>query len=262
MAVTSKDRIRKPRLERTQPVRSWSTLFDAPNPSARHAERPPREHASDPGERLSDVVARSVDLGYRVVDEYMREGQKAARRLREGSGGERSVTGDLQDLGVRLVQYASDFSALWVEFMQLALTGVGGPEVRNRSQGASTAAAMHHTEARRDDEVGRGEHAGAGNTQVTIEIVSAQPTKITLDLHPDAASRPLIVHALRAVDAEAPRLTEVSFQPGTDDAPACLRLRVPAGHPAGVYNGLLIDVQTNRPAGTLSVCVGALPDAA
>ena len=57
------------------------------------------------------------------------------------------------------------------------------------------------------------------------------------------------------VDPDKPRLGEVSFEPGSDDAAACLRIHVPAGHPPGVYNGLLIEEATSRPAGTVSVSI-------
>ncbi len=58
------------------------------------------------------------------------------------------------------------------------------------------------------------------------------------------------MQALRAVDPEKPRLTDVRFQRASGGEPARLRIRVPSGQPPGVYNGLIIDEQTSRPVGT------------
>jgi hypothetical protein len=62
-----------------------------------------------------------------------------------------------------------------------------------------------------------------------------------------------VAQALRAVDPDKPKLSDVAVAGGKGDEPVVVRIRVPAGQPAGVYNGLLIDEETNRPAGTLSV---------
>src|SRR5215470_15787877 len=127
--MSTSDRPKRPSPERTQPIRSWSTLFAVPSadgsdPEAPAAAPPPESR----GTGLSDVVSRSVDLGYRVIDEYIRQGQKAARRLNDRSFGTQAVASDLQELGMRMTQYASDFAAVWLEFVQLAATrnGAGG----------------------------------------------------------------------------------------------------------------------------------------
>src|SRR5437879_12006363 len=78
--VTSQ-RIKRPPLERTKPVRNASTLFSPAGPrradgaGQRGPEPPQQDRAAD------DVVSRSVDQGYRVIDDYIRQGQKAAQRF-------------------------------------------------------------------------------------------------------------------------------------------------------------------------------------
>src|SRR5262249_6551938 len=94
-------------------------------------------------------------------------------------------------------------------------------------------------------------------TRVRIEVRSAQPTEVAVDIRPEAANRSLIVHALRAVDPDKPRLDGVRFEPGSEEAAACLRINVPAGHPAGVDSGLRIDQETSRPVGTVSLTITA-----
>jgi hypothetical protein len=59
-----------------------------------------------------------------------------------------------------------------------------------------------------------------------------------------------------AAEPGHPPLTDVILEtPGEDDV-AMLRIRVPEGHPPGVYNGMFIDDETSRPVGTLSVRIG------
>ena len=84
--MSSDARIKRPTLERTQPIRQWSTLFEAAGSSASPSD--PAQGAEprrEGGSALGDVVSRSVDLGYRVVDEYLRRGQAAAKRVGERS---------------------------------------------------------------------------------------------------------------------------------------------------------------------------------
>lgn len=254
----SSSRRQRPVPERTQPLRSWSTLFSVPSAEGTAAEADGGAAETAPrGEGMSDVVSRSVDLGYRVIDEYIRQGQKAAQRLNDRSYGTQAMASDLQDLGMRMTQYASDFAGVWLEFMQLAAKN-GGPIPAAAAEppvqppdGVATnpSPSAPETPAHTDAPV-------ADTARVRIEVVATQPTEVSLDIRPSAAKRPLLVHALRAVDPDKPRLTEVSFETGADDEPPRLRIRVPAGQPAGVYSGLIIDEQTSRPAGTVSVRIG------
>jgi len=257
--VSSSDRPKRPTPERTQPIRSWSTLFAVPTAEDAQAGPDPDSPPSEPrGAALNDVVSRSVDLGYRVIDEYIRQGQKAARRLNDRSFGTQAVASDLQELGMRMTQYASDFAAVWLEFVQLAATrnGAGGAAATADSPVQPSEASGTHPPASPPQASGQVEAAAAELMRMRIEVVATQLTDVSLDIHPSAARRPLVVHALRAVEPDKPRLTEVTVDAGSEDEPPRLRIRVPAGQPAGVYSGLIIDRQTSRPVGTVSVRVG------
>jgi len=76
-------RVKRPPLERSRPIRSWSTLFGVPSVDATvksSASGPAQQ--TDPPQSLNDVVSRSVSLGYQVVDEYIRQGHKAQKQWR------------------------------------------------------------------------------------------------------------------------------------------------------------------------------------
>jgi hypothetical protein len=98
---------------------------------------------------------------------------------------------------------------------------------------------------------------------VRVVVTSSRPTEVSIDLRPGAATRPLIAHALRVLDnpdadrgATRARIAGVVFEPGsTDGKPPTVRIEIPKDHAAGTYHGLLIDPDSNLPAGTLSVRV-------
>jgi hypothetical protein len=256
--MKSRERTRRPKPERTEPIRSWSTLFETPRASSTGSGSG-AGIGSGGQTSLSDVVSRSVDLGYQVIDEYIRQGQKAANRLGERSLSPQTMAADAQEMAARMAQYASGFAALWLEFFQLAASASVAPFAgTNPFAGAAGGAAPRtppstpHSGARPDPPLREA-------TRVRVEVAASRPVEVTFDLQPGAAARPLIVHVLRAVDPDKPRITEVSFQPGEAEAPACLRVCVPAGQPPGVYNGLIIDEESSRPVGSLSVSIPADP---
>jgi len=249
-------RVKRPPLERSRPIRSWSTLFGVPSVDATvksSASGPAQQ--TDPPQSLNDVVSRSVSLGYQVVDEYIRQGHKAAERLRSRTYGAETMAGDAQDLAVRMMQYASDFAAVWLDFVQLAAvnqspppspaaasrTGTSGPGATPAAAAPASAAMAQSYE----------------DANVRMEIVATQPIEVSFDLRPGAGTRPLIVHALRAVDADKPRLTDVGFQPASEGQSARFRIRVPDGQPPGLYRGIIVDEQTSHPVGSIGVLVVA-----
>ena len=243
--MSDQERIKRPKLDRTQPIRTWSTLFGAPAATG-DTERP----AS-----LQDVVSRSVDLGYRVVDEYIRRGQKAAQGISNRSYGSDAVSKDMQELTGRMSQYASELATVWVDLLQLAVGNAlsGAPPQGNGGRvGTPGAPATASTNGAANSET-----LSSAPTRVKIEVASARFAEVSLDLRAGATTRPLVVHALRAVDPAKPRLTEVAFKSATGDEAASLRLRVPADQPAGIYNGLIIDEETSQPVGTVSVRIAA-----
>jgi hypothetical protein len=254
--MSANDRIKRPPLERLQAIRNWSTLFNGAVTAGDGVG--PDSGASEPAP-LNEVIARSVDLGYRVVDEYVRQGQKAAQRLNERSYGAQTMAGDVQDLAMRLTQYASDFAGVWLQLVQLAAAGNGAPAAPKTAEQAgplgTEGRAADAADAPTAGQSAGGQTPAAEATHVRIAVRSAQPVEVTVDIRPEAARRALIVHALRSVDPDAPRLDDVRFEPGSDEVAACLRVHVPAGHAPGIYSGLMIDEHTSRPVGTVSVTI-------
>jgi hypothetical protein len=250
--VDAEERFRRPELDRTQPIRSWTTLLAALAPSTGQRDAGAGTTGRD-ASSLNDVVSHSVELGYRVIDEYVRQGQKTAQRFNDRSYGADAMTNDFQDLSTRMAQYAADFAALWFEFMQLAAAGGTGRPAAAPANGVGTSAPAGPPRERAGSPATAAEPDRAEPTRVRVAVSSPYPAEVSVDVRPHVTARRLVVQSLRAIEPEKPRLTDVAVDDASGDDPVTLRICVPAGQPAGVYNALIIDEDTGRPAGTLSV---------
>ena len=261
---TTRPRISRPEPQRTMPRRGWSNLFGPiGEPGAPAGTGATGRAAAEPGEdRASDTVSRAVELGYRVIDDYVRQGQKAAQRLSSRSWSPETALRDTQDFTARLTHHASDMVALWLDLLDSAnLTGswrtaasswpgaAGMPFGDAASPNDAPPQAAPPTTASAPQPAG----GPAGRTRIAVELASERPAEVTVDLRSEDTVRPLVVHSLRAVEPEKPRITAVSIEPATAHAPARLRIRIPSDQPPGTYNALVIDEETSRPAGSISV---------
>src|SRR5512143_2762707 len=205
--MSGRERLKRPKPERTHPIRSWSTLFGIPSKAHDAAGGPaPATPSNDGAASLQDVLSRSVDLGYRVVDEYIRRGQQAAQRINDRSYGGDALTNDLQEISVRMAQYASDFATIWFEMLQTA-AGSTGRKPTNLGFGISPTATTGTTDGAGGSPTPRPtpeEAQRSDCTRVKIEVVSSRATEVLVDLRPHATARPVVVHALRAVDPDKP----------------------------------------------------------
>ena len=233
--MSSNDRLTRPKLERTGPIRSFSTVFTAPGEQTPSGERGP-----DRGFR--DAVSRSVELGYRVIDEYIRQGQRVAETISRRSSPPEAATPDFQALGGNLARYTSEIMAVWLGMADAAMRGTG---TYAAAPPPSTAGDTPGPDAA-DDGI---------QPAVRVTVESSRATEVSVTLRRNAAGRTLAVHALRAADPDAPRLTDVTVVAGSRDEPVTVRIRVPADHPSGTYTGLIVDDRNSEPCGTVTVRV-------
>ena len=240
--MSSNKRVKRQPPPRTQPIRNWSAIFAGPGAAAGGTEK----ESAAPAGGMNDLVSKSVQLGYRVVDEYIRQGQRAAQRVGERSYDPQAMAGELQQMAAQMGRFASDFAALWFELVRVASPAAAGAFPAFPAVPEAPAAAPAKE---------RGGPAGAAPTRdlgrVKVEVASARPAEVTLDLSPAADGCELSVEDLRAVDAKLPPLRGLAFAGAGHER--TLRIKVPPRHPAGVYNGLVLDRRSGRPLGTVSV---------
>jgi hypothetical protein len=77
---------------------------------------------------------------------------------------------------------------------------------------------------------------------------------VTLDLKLGIDPAKVTTAGLYSLGGDANPLTEISFGLGEGRAPE-LRVRIPPDQPAGTYSGVIVDLATHEPRGTLSVRV-------
>jgi hypothetical protein len=250
-------RAKKPPLNRSKPIRSWSKAFGAG--SASKAAKAPKSAKGPEAAKTSQTgngpVADGVRLGYRVIDDYLKKGQEAAQTL-GGAGGEtlKAASTEVQRLTQRMFQYASDLASAWMELVQtMTATGLANEEASAKNGAPGPAA--------RAEQAAPAEREAASDSSdlpcaVSLEIESPLPTETTIDLRRRAIDRPVDVQALSSDDPAAPRITGISIAALPKAGRVLVRVRVPPTQPAGVYRGLIIDRSTNLPCGTLAIRVG------
>lgn len=243
--MTARPRLHRPEPERTEPLRHWSHLYRAPEswqPDGTGAEPPPG--AAPANDAWSDVVADGVAVGYRVIEEQIRQGQRVAEQIGSASYGAAAMSGDVREAGERLVRFSADLVALWMDFVNTTMANgdlMRGMTAAWAPPGAAAAPAS----------------APPAAAAVTVEVQSSRPLRVSVELKPGGERRALATHGLRALEPDKPALDDVAFVADRDSAGPVLRLRVPDGHPPGVYSGVVLDAQSGEPLGTLTARLSA-----
>jgi hypothetical protein len=176
-----------------------------------------------------------VELGYRVLEEQLRQGQRVAEQIATQSYGPSAMSSDTQEIGERLLRSSTDALALWFE---LFTTVWGRGEMfRPFAPDARRVAATTRPP----------------KSRISVEVASVRPARVTMDLEPGSAGRRLVVNELRAMTAGTPPLTDVAFDADPSAEIVGVRVRVPDNLPAGIYSGVVLDRETGEPRGTISV---------
>jgi hypothetical protein len=268
-------RVRRPDLPRSQPRRAFSGILGTredskPNDfTAGHA----KPAASKPtAETAATGVARGVNAGYRVIEDYLRQGQEFARALWPGTaGGGGGTPSEPMNMTERLVRSASDLAGLFSEFLQtFSIPGMlpppGSQPIPDFGIAEAGAAKTKHDSAQHSGKAAPRPTGAATapvapeqNERVTvsIDVASRQRTEITVDLKAGPWTRTLQVHDLRSgtADAAIARLTGITAVSRPDERRVVIAIRVPPRQAAGTYSGVIVDAKSNLPCGTLSVRV-------
>ena len=220
--MTEQYRYRRPEPTRTGPRRTFVFRNNNLGPGSMSAAAPEAAGGID------GVIAGAVDLGYRVIEQQMQQGQQAARRLRQGSyASSGAAESDIKALVAALSRVTKGAIDAWVELL-----------------GASERAATSWARS-----------ADCG--YLPIEVDSARPVQVTLDLCPPSATFIPVMPDLRGETSDKKPLTDVRFNVSPDGQRAVLVIKVPDDVAPGVYTGVVRDSATKESGGTISVRVGS-----
>jgi len=247
--MKKRPRLRREDPVRTAPIRNWKTLFRGPG-SQDSEEFDESSEAQGPsnGERSwDDVVSHGVKLGYKIIEEQIQQGRRVAEQLGDRSYGTGELGNDASELVERILHFYTDLGSLCFELIEAFAHNriLNGEAYRGRDAGSSEPT----------NGMGGVYKSANGHSSVSIEIVSASPTQVTLNLNEPSHGCPLAAHALHAMDADAPPLRDIVFERDDNDDPPVLRIKIPPGQPSDTYSGAVIDKDTNRPVGTLCIRV-------
>jgi hypothetical protein len=250
-----KARVKRPELPRSEPIRSWSTLFG-----------PASGGAPGPLGGASDSVQRGVELGYRVIDEYIRQGSSMAASFTSPRGAQAPSLQDLPQMTERMLRYAADMSSLWFDAMNMMVSNLGaqaGAQASNggaapATPGASAPAAPGPApaSAAAAPVPANGSQAAA---RIVLDVRSPEHTaEVIVAL--DAAAPEVVVEELRNVSGlDQGAIPGVSLAAGADGATR-VRVRVPKGLALGRYSGAVLAAATRRPVGRITVVLGPSDD--
>lgn len=252
-------RIRRPPLPRSEPIRSWSTLFGSPREGSAAGSAPfgipglPNIPGTAGGGVNGaagvgpEAVRRGVEMGYRVVDEYMKQGASVANafsnagRARSASGTAPGVEPDLSKMTERMMQYASDFTSLWYDAMGMmmgTMSQQARPDASKRANGEAPAARSS---------------ALLGHSRIILELKSALTAEVILALDEPACGGALTVEDLKARTGSA-TIAGALVEPAPDaQGPLRVRVHVAAKVPPGRYTGAILDAASGKPKGRLTV---------
>ena len=226
----SRPRIKRPRLARSEPRRSWSTLFGAAIGDPAGAPGAPGVNGGKraPADPINPI-RRGVDLGYGVIEEYLRAGQSFAQGFPGLGGPNAPATPALPQLTERMLKYASDFASVWFEAMG---TVMAQAQSQAPAPGPVAPAGFPPTAPNGHKHQPNGHAAPVAWTALELAIDARRPTSATIDLHPNAQPGQLELGPLRD-DKGKGRLGGASLV--FDEAKGRLRLRVkvPAEAAAG-----------------------------
>ncbi len=241
-AVSGRSRASRDEPERTRPYRGWWGFFRPWEDAARGAAGAGRGNGEGP---LQSVVDRGVELGYKVIDEQIRQGQRAAREFSSQTYGPQSVNRDLQELVFRSLRYYVDMAGLWMDFLGSvpgSLGAMGGPFWRNAGRWQPPPPEPAPPAAG---------GAASGGAEVAVRL--SRPARVDLRLEPGAGARELRVPALMASEKGLPPITEVVYEAAAGGGGPALRVAIDDGHPPGSYCGVVFDAVSGVPCGTLRV---------
>ncbi len=228
------ERLHRPDLERSEPKRNSATYFRDATASVNDLGR------SDGNGTPEDVVAYGVRLGYEVIEEQIREGQRLAQRLRPPTA---TGLGDLEPLVGRVLHLYKDLGSLCFDAVEALARS---PATR---LGLSRA-----EEAKQEKSYETGTGTG---TVYGIEVSSPFRTQVTLRLSGGSRNVVLRAHALHASDPNIGPLTGVSFKIPPETLIPTLLVEIAGAHCPATYTGAVVDALTNEPCGTLCIRLSA-----
>ena len=275
--MSDRPRIRREDPDRAAPVRDWANLFrsaaSSSTPSTNGSvKRGPMDEmtvagaangpawASNPAEpgSISEEAQITIENAYRVVDEHLQEGRRAAHSRRDharmsapgafpaasvNAAGTGFTAENIQAMVAESLRFYSTLAPLWTAVLNsiaTAATAASAPD-------AGLAAAP----------LARPPKPGNTTTMVAepiiVELASTRMTRVTIDLVPNVNPTKLATNGLHSIVPDCPSIKDLTFIVDSHSNRPVVRIRVPDDQPVGSYNGVIVDADSGDPRGTIAL---------
>jgi hypothetical protein len=280
--MSDRPRIRREDPDRAAPVRDWANLFrsaTSPSPPSTNGsvKRGPTDEmtvagaangpasASDPAApgSISEEAQIAIENAYRVVDEHLQEGRRAAQSRKDEA--RMSATGafpaasvnaagiglaaeNIQEIVAQGIRFYSTLAPLWtsvVHSFATAATAASSPDDAGLAAAPLARPPMPGSKTRMVAD------------PIIIELASARMTRVTIDLVPHLDPTKLATSGLHSIVPDCPSIKDLTFIVDSHSNRPVVRIRVPDGQPVGSYNGVIVDADSGDPRGTIAVRIEA-----
>jgi hypothetical protein len=245
--MAGRKRAKRPKIDRTEPDRNFTAAFR----KSKVQEPAPETAAPDleePVTSVRDASYEAINSGYRIIDEYMRQGQRIAEDFWLPATDATSQPPEHVRMMERFLRSAGDMGSAWLEMMtqwtrpagaDMSPRGTAGPFTAGRTNGHATAEETHN---------------GAPHPAAwSIAVESSRPVRVSVETHgrlEDIEASPLV-----STDRSLPPITTPCVEVEAETGRALLRVAVADDQPPGTYHGVLLDRRTQRPGGTITLRV-------
>jgi hypothetical protein len=239
------DRNRRPVPERLGPNRDPFSAAGPP-PSAGGGGPAGGGQAAHP--TVDEVVAQAVRAGYQVIEDNIKQGCVAAQRIRRNDYQVSDIPDDATRATKRLLQLTRELSTTWFDLIAAAM----------RDPALQNAFACKPEDAERN---GREGHTGGTPPPPAVLVgCSVRPSKrqvVVMPLTLQSLGGPAVptIGGLHSPDPALPPIRNAVFRRAADGSGPLVEIHVPADHPPGIYHGVVVDGDSQRPLGTLTVTV-------
>lgn len=229
-------RVRRSAPGRTKPDRKgWSG--DIPSASADTSA--PAAAFENP--EIEKIVTDAVRIGYSVIGDNLRQGRAAADRFGAGTYKPGDVTGDLGQIGRRLMDAARDLSVIWFDFLQAALRDPRLAAALQPQPITPSPPSGDPTGSQSDVPLAC---TFPGKAGTVIQAQLSRPERPTI----------LTTPGLHTATGSEPPITTVTFLAAAGGGVTAV-VRIPANQPPGTYSGVISDAASHAPLGMLAVKV-------
>jgi len=231
------ERIRKPKLERTKPLRILSAYgrFDDPRGA---------EATGGAGRAFSssrDVIEHAIRVAYEVIEDQIDAGQRIATHL--GKTPPRKKKRHARDGGTltaRSLALYRELGELSAEVLAMVLRSPALLSMLSRMLSGDTVIGGAVPPPPSSDP--------KPAPTCSIQVVAGSPTEVKVALFPCVRLDDAVVMPLHARHAENGAINEVLL---VHEPHLALRVRVPDGQPPDVYTGTIIGQHSSEPLGTV-----------